>query len=138
MSNLYFTHSSAPLKTVEEIQFGLLSPEEIKSMSVANIKYPETMDDDKKNPREEGLNDPRLGSIDRAYKCRTCGQAMGECPGHFGHIELATPVYHPGYIKKVKKILEIVCHNCSKILADEVGVPSSWSFAHSQLSANLT
>ncbi|KAL2210483.1 DNA-directed RNA polymerase II largest subunit [Sarocladium strictum] len=119
MSNLYFTHSSAPLKTVEEIQFGLLSPEEIKSMSVANIKYPETMDDDKKNPREEGLNDPRLGSIDRAYKCRTCGQAMGECPGHFGHIELATPVYHPGYIKKVKKILEIVCHNCSKILADE-------------------
>lgn len=119
MSNLYFTHSSAPLKTVEEIQFGLLSPEEIKSMSVANIKYPETMDDDKKNPREEGLNDPRLGSIDRQYKCRTCGQAMGECPGHFGHIELATPVYHPGYIKKVKKILEIVCHSCSKILADE-------------------
>ncbi|KAH8179404.1 RNA polymerase rpb1, domain 1 domain-containing protein [Sarocladium implicatum] len=119
MANLYFTHSSAPLKTVEEIQFGLLSPDEIKSMSVANIKYPETMTEDKTKPREEGLNDPRLGSIDRAYKCKTCGQAMGECPGHFGHIELAKPVYHPGFIKKVKKILEIVCHNCSKVLADE-------------------
>ena len=44
MANLYFTHSSAPLKTVEEIQFGILAPEEIKNMSVCHIIYPETMD----------------------------------------------------------------------------------------------
>jgi DNA-directed RNA polymerase II subunit RPB1 len=118
MANLYFTHSSAPLKTVEEIQFGLMSPEEIKSMSVAHILYPETMEENKTKPRDGGLNDPLLGSIDRQFKCKTCTQAMGECPGHFGHIELAKPVYHPGFIKKVKKILEIVCHNCSKVLAD--------------------
>ena len=119
MANLYFTHSSAPLKTVEEIQFGLMSPEEIKNMSVAHIQYPETMEENKTKPRDGGLNDPLLGSIDRQFKCKTCTQAMGECPGHFGHIELAKPVYHPGFIKKVKKILEIVCHNCSKVLADE-------------------
>jgi DNA-directed RNA polymerase II subunit RPB1 len=118
MANLYFTHSSAPLKTVEEIQFGLMSPEEIKSMSVCHILYPETMEENKIKPRDGGLNDPLLGSIDRQFKCKTCTQAMGECPGHFGHIELAKPVYHPGFIKKVKKILEIVCHNCSKVLAD--------------------
>lgn len=40
---LNFTHSSAPLKTILEIQFGLLSPEEIKAMSVCHIEYPETM-----------------------------------------------------------------------------------------------
>lgn len=40
---LNFTHSSAPLKTIEEIQFGLLSPDEIKAMSVCHIEYPETM-----------------------------------------------------------------------------------------------
>ena len=40
---LNFTHSSAPLKTIEEIQFGLLSPAEIKAMSVCHIEYPETM-----------------------------------------------------------------------------------------------
>lgn len=120
MTNLYFTHSSAPLKTVEEIQFGLMSPEEIKNMSVAHILYPETMEDNGTKPRDGGLNDPLLGSIDRQFKCKTCTQAMGECPGHFGHIELAKPVYHPGFIKKVKKILEIVCHNCSKVLADTV------------------
>lgn len=43
MSNLNFRFSSAPLRTIQEIQFGLLSPEEIKNMSVVHIEYPETM-----------------------------------------------------------------------------------------------
>lgn len=120
MANLHFAHSGAPLKTIQEIQFGLLSPEEIKNMSVAHILYPETMDESRLKPRDGGLNDPLLGSLDRQFKCRTCNEDMAECPGHFGHIELAKPVYHPGFIKKVKKILEIVCHNCSKPLADRV------------------
>ena len=96
MANLNFEYSSAPLKTIKEIQFGLLSPEEIKNMSVAHIEYPETMDEQKMRPREKGLNDPRLGSIDRAFKCGSCDEGMSECPGHFGHIELATPVFHVG------------------------------------------
>ncbi|TPX19056.1 DNA-directed RNA polymerase II subunit RPB1 [Thyridium curvatum] len=118
MANLYFAHSSAPLKTIQEIQFGLLSPEEIKNMSVAHIVYPETMDETRTKPRDGGLNDPLLGSVDRQFKCKTCTENMSECPGHFGHIELAKPVFHPGFIKKVKKVLETVCHGCSKVLAD--------------------
>ncbi|KAK0631761.1 hypothetical protein B0T14DRAFT_419738 [Immersiella caudata] len=118
MANLYFPTSTAPLQTIREIQFGLLSPEEIKAMSVAHIVYPETMDETRTKPRDGGLNDPLLGSVDRQYKCKTCTENMSECPGHFGHIELAKPVYHPGFIKRVKKLLEIVCHNCSKVLAD--------------------
>jgi DNA-directed RNA polymerase II subunit RPB1 len=47
-------------------------------------------------PREKGLNDPKLGTIDRGTMCATCGENMSECPGHFGHIELATPVFHIG------------------------------------------
>mgnify|MGYP007126059086 CR=1 FL=1 len=43
MSNVYFPYSKAPLRTVKEIQFGLLSPEEIKRMSVVHVEYPETM-----------------------------------------------------------------------------------------------
>ena len=121
MSNLLFKPSSAPLKTVQEIQFGVLSPEEIKSMSVCHILYPETMDENKAKPRDSGLMDPLLGSVDRNFRCKSCGEESAECPGHFGHIELAKPVFHPGYISKVKKILEIVCHNCSKVLADTVG-----------------
>jgi DNA-directed RNA polymerase II subunit RPB1 len=124
MANLYFERSDAPLRTIQEIQFGLLSPEEIKNMSVAHILYPETMDESKMKPRDQGLNDPRLGSIDRQFKCATCDQGMSECPGHFGHIELAKPVFHPGFLKKIKKLLEIVCHNCGRVLLDRVSQPT--------------
>jgi DNA-directed RNA polymerase II subunit RPB1 len=115
--------SKCPLRTIKEIQFGLYSPEEIKAASVVLIEYPETMDEQKQKPREKGLNDPRLGSIDRMYTCQTCKEDMTTCPGHFGHIELAIPVFHVGYITKIKKILETVCHNCGQILADYVSLP---------------
>lgn len=120
MANLIFAPSSAPLKTIEEIQFGVLAPEEIKNMSVVHVQYPDTMDETRTKPREGGLNDPLLGTTDRQYKCKTCNNDMNNCPGHFGHIELAKPVYHPGFINKTKKILEMVCHQCSKLLCDEV------------------
>nr|A5DCV3.2 RecName: Full=DNA-directed RNA polymerase II subunit RPB1; Short=RNA polymerase II subunit 1; Short=RNA polymerase II subunit B1; AltName: Full=DNA-directed RNA polymerase III largest subunit [Meyerozyma guilliermondii ATCC 6260] len=114
-----FPHSSAPLRSVKEVQFGLLSPEEVRAISVAKIEYPETMDQATKRPREGGLNDPRLGSIDRNFKCQTCGEDMAECPGHFGHIELAKPVFHIGFIAKIKKVCECVCMHCGKLLLDE-------------------
>ncbi|KAF2182521.1 beta and beta-prime subunits of DNA dependent RNA-polymerase [Zopfia rhizophila CBS 207.26] len=110
--------SKCPLKTIKEIQFGLLSPEEIKAMSVVHIIYPETMDEQKQQPRAGGLNDPKLGTIDRMYSCATCKEDIQTCPGHFGHIELAVPVFHVGFVVKIKKILETVCHNCGLILAD--------------------
>ena len=81
MANVAFSYSSAPLRTVQEIQFGLLSPEEIKNMSVCHIEYPETMDEQKQRPRERGLNDPKLGSINRNLKCATCDEEVNECPG---------------------------------------------------------
>ena len=109
MANLNFQFSSAPLRSIQEIQFGLLSPEEIKNMRVAPIEYPETMDEQNQRPRQMGLADPRLGSIDRAYKCATCDENMSECPGHFGHIELAVPVFHVGMSYRAPSIL---CAQC--------------------------
>jgi DNA-directed RNA polymerase II subunit RPB1 len=44
---------------------------------------------------------------------------MAECPGHFGHIELAKPVFHIGFITKIKKICESVCFHCGKLKLDE-------------------
>ena len=96
MANLNFKPSSAPLRAIEEIQFGLLSPEEIKSMSVASIEYPETIDEQTQLPRQGGLADPRLGTIERGMRCGTCDGDVTDCPGHFGHIELAVPVFHIG------------------------------------------
>ena len=52
------------------------------------------------------------------FSCATCKEDIQVCPGHFGHIELATPVFHVGFVVKIKKILETVCHSCGLILAD--------------------
>ncbi|KAJ7596384.1 DNA-directed RNA polymerase II, subunit 1 [Mycena floridula] len=113
-----FAYSAAPIRKVKEVQFGILSPEEIKAYSVAKIEHPEVMDEATHKPKLGGLMDPRMGTIDRNFKCQTCGEGMAECPGHFGHIELARPVFHPGFIIKVKKILESICVNCGKLKAD--------------------
>ncbi|KAF5311960.1 hypothetical protein D9619_003604 [Psilocybe cf. subviscida] len=115
-----FAYSAAPIRKVKEVQFGILSPEEIKAISVAKIEFPEVMDETTHKPKIGGLMDPRMGTIDRNFKCQTCGEGMSECPGHFGHIELARPVFHPGFIIKVKKILESICVNCGKLKADIV------------------
>ena len=54
------------------------------------------MDESGQKVKTSGLMDPRMGTIDRNFKCQTCGEGMSECPGHFGHIELARPVFHVG------------------------------------------
>lgn len=117
MSNLAFPYSSAKTRTVKEIRFGVFSPKESEKLAVIDIEYPETMDEQRLRPREKGPNDPHLGTTDRNFRCSTCEENMNECPGHFGVIKLAEPVYHHGFLNKVKKVLETVCHNCGKIKA---------------------
>ncbi|AKG91635.1 DNA-directed RNA polymerase subunit A' [Geoglobus ahangari] len=102
-------------KRIAGIRFEVLSPKEIRKMSVVKIITPETYDDDG-FPIEFGLMDPRLGVIDPGLKCRTCGGKAGECPGHFGHIELAAPVIHVGYAKLIARLLNATCRECGRIL----------------------
>ena len=98
--------------------FGLLSPDYIRQMSVAKIITPDTYDEDG-YPIEGGLMDPRLGVIDPGLVCKTCGGRIGECPGHFGHIELAKPVIHIGFAKTIYNILKAVCPHCGKVVIPE-------------------
>ncbi|GAA6057289.1 hypothetical protein JCM3770_001700 [Rhodotorula araucariae] len=110
-----FAHSTQPIKRPRTIQFGILSPEEIKAISVCKVEYPETFEEGNAKPKTGGLSDPRLGTIDRNFKCATCGEGMAECPGHFGHIELSRAVFHVGFLNKVKKITECICVQCGKL-----------------------
>jgi DNA-directed RNA polymerase II subunit RPB1 len=50
----------------------------------------------------------------------TCRGGQVDCPGHFGHIELARPVFHVGLIDYVRKLLKIFCFHCSKMLLTNV------------------
>jgi DNA-directed RNA polymerase subunit A' len=107
-------------KKIHKIKFGLFSPEMIRKLSAAKIFTPNTYDEDG-YPVEGGLMDPRLGVIDPGIRCKTCGGRLGECQGHFGHIELTRPVIHVGYAKEIYRLLRTTCRACSRILISDDG-----------------
>ena len=96
-------------------------------MSVVQIVHGATTERGK--PKLGGLSDPRLGTVNRRMSCETCKGNMAECPGHFGHLELAKPMFHIGFLKTVLLITRCVCFNCSKILADEVRLIGTFQMA---------
>ena len=68
-------------------------------------------------PKPNGLLDDRMGTLDMRITCRTCcAVKWEECPGHFGHLDLATPMFHIGFKDTVLKVLKCVCFHCSAIL----------------------
>jgi len=105
-------------KRIGHIEFGLFSPKMIEKLSAAKIYTPNTYDDDG-YPTEGGLMDPRLGVIDPGIRCKTCGGRLGECLGHFGHIELTRPVIHVGYAKEIYMLLRATCSVCGRILISD-------------------
>ncbi len=110
--------SYAMLKQIRGIKFGLLSPDEIRKMSVMEIKTEDLYDRDGL-PIKDGLMDRRLGTLEPGQRCQTCGLLWNQCPGHFGHLELAKPVYHIGHVKKIVEVLKAVCHNCHRLMIPE-------------------
>ena len=96
------------------IQFSLLSPEEIRASSVANITTRDTYVNNK--PVIGGLFDPRMGVLDPGLICPTDGHNYMKTPGYFGHIELARPVFFIQYLHTILKILRCICIKCSKLL----------------------
>jgi len=111
-------HSNADVKRVKSIQFGLLSPEEIENMAVCEITNPRSFEDNG-NPTEGGINDLRMGTTDKKLRCATCKCNFNDCPGHFGFIRLAKPVFHVGFIAECLKLLKCVCRYCSQVLIDD-------------------
>jgi DNA-directed RNA polymerase II subunit RPB1 len=95
------------------IQFGLLSPDDIRNTSVAEITTRDTYDNNK--PKIGGLFDPRMGVLEPGFICPTDGLDYVNTPGYFGHIELAKPVFYVQYLNTVMKILKCVCFKCSKL-----------------------
>ena len=87
--------SNDMVKRIGSIKFSCLSPEEIRKMSAVKVITADTYNDEG-FPYEGGLMDTSLGVVEPGLKCKTCGCKSGECPGHFGHIDLALPVNADG------------------------------------------
>ena len=96
------------------VQFSILSPDEIRKGSVAEITSRDTYVNNK--PVIGGLFDPRMGVLEPGLICPTDGLDYMQTPGYHGHIELARPVFYIQYLSTVLKCLRCVCFKCSKLL----------------------
>ncbi|MEM0466678.1 MAG: DNA-directed RNA polymerase subunit A' [Candidatus Thermoplasmatota archaeon] len=104
-------------KKIGSLEFSVLSPNEIRKMSATKVITADTYDDDG-FPITMGLMDQRLSVIEPGLRCKTCGLKVGKdkCPGHFGHIDLAMPVVHVGFVKTIRNCLRATCRRCGRIL----------------------
>jgi DNA-directed RNA polymerase beta' subunit len=102
------------IDTVVGVKFSVLSPDEITRRSVVEVTKNDTFTGNE--PVVGGLFDPRMGVLETNRTCSTCQQKNLFCPGHFGHINLARPIYHPMFFDTVRKLLKCVCFRCSRPL----------------------
>lgn len=115
--------------TVSSISFSFLTSEDIRRISVKQIVNP-TLLDDLNRPNIGGLYDPALGPAaktdmydciahlsnyfahEQLRSCSSCKLTYFTCPGHFGHIELPAPVFHPLFMVNMYNLLRSTCLFC--------------------------
>jgi DNA-directed RNA polymerase I subunit RPA1 len=105
--------SNAVIRTeITGVQFGIYTDAETRARSVVQITSPQAYDAIG-TALPSGVYDPRLGPVDsRGGACITCSLPYLHCPGHFGHIELCVPVYHPLLFPRLVSFLRLKCLNC--------------------------
>ena len=94
------------------IQFGILSPDEIRNSSVANITSRDTYVNNK--PVLGGLFDPRMGILEPGFICPTDGLDYIQTPGYFGHINFRAFIQKNQLCNFFKKKLIIFTKNFIK------------------------
>ena len=109
------------IKPITKVLFNVMGNNEVKSRSAVKndsfgINLPYSYDNFE--PKQGGLVDSRLGTCDLYLPCSTCGLNTNDCPGHFGHTDLAEPVYHFGFLTHNVNTLKCICLYCSKLLSE--------------------
>ena len=107
-------------RDVSGLQFSIMSPQEIRKNSVVEVTKHETYDKDV--PVIKGLFDRRMGTTDMGKVCNTCHLKNTDCPGHFGHIELAMPVYNYHFSDIIVKTLKCICFRCGKLRVNKESI----------------
>lgn len=98
---------------IGSVDFGFLSSEDIKALSVKKVQNPTTFDT-LLHPVPGGLYDAALGAWSD-NPCSTCHLNTYSCPGHAGHIELPVPVYHVTFMDQLLRLLRSTCAYCGHL-----------------------
>ena len=124
-----------PYKRIVGIQFYVPSAESIVASSVCGVTSATVYE--RNLPKPDGVNDTRMGTVDRRLRCGTCRQDLATCQGHHGHLALAAPMYHPYFVEHVYKTLRMVCYFCSALLTN-TAVPVAGGKEHFKSLAKRT
>lgn len=100
--------------SLESIEFAVLTPEEVRSISVLQVTETDIYDDH--GAIKGGLRDTRMGptAIGQNNICQVCDLSVAKCGGHFGCIEFPLHLYHINRIQEVISILKTRCRKCFK------------------------
>lgn len=105
------------VENIKAIQFSLFSHQDIIKGSVCDIKSIDTYDGNV--PKSGGLFDHNMGTIDPQIICPVDQKRSDLCPGYFGKIDLALPVFNYNFMPYIEKLLKCVCFRCSTLLIDK-------------------
>ncbi|KAI3773601.1 hypothetical protein L1987_48131 [Smallanthus sonchifolius] len=107
-------------RRIKSIKFSMLSDADVLKMGEVQVSVSKYYGgDDGKSPAANGLLDPHMGPPNKFGTCETCHGKFENCPGHFGYMKLALPVYNVGYLSHIVDILKCICKFCSRILLSE-------------------
>jgi len=108
------------VKEIGQLQFGILSEQEIIRQSVAEITSSKLVVYDKNYENLfNTVYDPRMGPMNSKQICVSCGLKTKDCPGHFGHIVLHAKIVHPLLYKTLLHFLRCFCIQCSRLIISE-------------------
>ncbi|KAK7278312.1 hypothetical protein RJT34_23339 [Clitoria ternatea] len=112
-----FIEDPGPRK-IKNMKFSMLSASEISKLGEVQVWKGQYYDSFKK-PIGGGLLDPRMGPANKSLVCATCHGNFHDCPGHYGYLNLALPVFNVGYLNSIVEILKCICKGCARILLNE-------------------
>uniref|UniRef100_A0A803L3S3 DNA-directed RNA polymerase subunit n=1 Tax=Chenopodium quinoa TaxID=63459 RepID=A0A803L3S3_CHEQI len=106
-------------RRIDSIKFSMFSASEIGKISEVEV-FKGLYYDAQKRPIANGLLDPKMGPPNKSSGlCATCHAKFEDCPGHYGCLTLALPVFNIGYIGAILDVLKCICKSCSHILLPE-------------------
>ncbi|KOS19462.1 DNA-directed RNA polymerase III subunit RPC1 [Escovopsis weberi] len=107
-------------KRFKGLKFGIQSNQDIVNQGVLEVSQRMLYDiDNNRAPLTNGALDLRLGTSSKSGKCGTCQEPLQFCIGHFGHVRLALPAFHIGYLRFIQTILQNICKSCARVLLTE-------------------
>mmetsp|Transcript_58341 Transcript_58341/g.126132 ORF Transcript_58341/g.126132 Transcript_58341/m.126132 type:complete len:1494 (-) Transcript_58341:36-4517(-) len=101
---------------IDAVNFSTLSSDEMARYGEIEVLNPQSHDSSTQKALPLGVMDGRMGICKRDVICDTCGNNLEDCIGHFGHVRLTMPVFHPGYLKHTYEAMQCICKACSRLL----------------------